>query len=321
MTPCREIRARLSEFMDGAVDAKAASRIKKHLEACPLCREELASLQAVSKALGTLKAVKPPDDFLEQLHGRMASEGLLRRLFQRRFIPFGIKVPLKLASAVAAGVLIFFVFYPKQTQPPVMAPTGVVREVRERTLASKSTKGREGARTGGSAPESTWSEVVPKRMSEPLEIVLYVKKSAPTGGKGPYRRVLEDKTKPLKAVSPAADQRALKRKGPPDGAAGARFTDRRTDEKKKAGAGSAPLVKKEGLEARVAAHVVRVGGRVIDSFEKTKEKILICRIPSEALEALEKRFKALDAESVFPDKALAKGRDFLRVRVRIVTAD
>lgn len=57
---CREAVSLLTEYLEGALDERDASRLETHLAACPHCTEYLAQLRAVIDALG-----RPEPDDLE----------------------------------------------------------------------------------------------------------------------------------------------------------------------------------------------------------------------------------------------------------------
>ena len=58
-----------------------------------------------------MERVKAPDDFLEQLHDRMANRPRLKMWANRLFMPFRVKVPIQFAAAVAMAVLVFFMIH------------------------------------------------------------------------------------------------------------------------------------------------------------------------------------------------------------------
>jgi anti-sigma factor RsiW len=54
---CREVRAQMSDYLDGELDPRAASGVDRHLRWCPNCRRMLESLRrtvAGLRALGDL---------------------------------------------------------------------------------------------------------------------------------------------------------------------------------------------------------------------------------------------------------------------------
>lgn len=50
---------------------------RKHLEACPACKAELAALVAQTEAIGSLPDLRPPSGDWEALEARLVSEGLI----------------------------------------------------------------------------------------------------------------------------------------------------------------------------------------------------------------------------------------------------
>jgi len=97
---CAEIREKLSEYIDDSLDPETNRLLKQHLLECKGCRAEYATLKALVDDLGSLGTVKPPADFLEQLHGRMASKFDLRKIIQKLFSPWQFKIPLGLATVM-----------------------------------------------------------------------------------------------------------------------------------------------------------------------------------------------------------------------------
>jgi len=107
MTDCSEIRTLLSEYLDDALDAKAKALADEHLRSCPACREELDSLKALVKDLGSIESVRAPADFLDQLHKRMERPSRVSTLRDWLFYPLRVKIPLQLAGAAVMAFIIF----------------------------------------------------------------------------------------------------------------------------------------------------------------------------------------------------------------------
>jgi anti-sigma factor RsiW len=62
---CREVRAQMSDYLDGDLDATAAAAVQRHTRWCPNCRRMLTNL---GRTLGGLHALRdapfpgqPPD--------------------------------------------------------------------------------------------------------------------------------------------------------------------------------------------------------------------------------------------------------------------
>jgi hypothetical protein len=106
---CAAIQKLLSEYIDGTLDAKSVQVVERHVSVCEDCKETLASLTAIVEELNTLEPVEPPADFLEKIHQRMEPRFDLNRILRKLFVPFKIKIPLQLAAAATASILVVMV--------------------------------------------------------------------------------------------------------------------------------------------------------------------------------------------------------------------
>lgn len=59
---CREIFARLSEYLDGELDPEICSHLEGHLGDCPPCQVFLESLRRTVGLVGGIPAPKLPDE-------------------------------------------------------------------------------------------------------------------------------------------------------------------------------------------------------------------------------------------------------------------
>ena len=107
---CAEIEKFLSEYIDGTLDRETRDLVEKHLRTCKACREELASLRAVVKELGSLESVEAPADFLDKVHERIEQPSRFAKILRALFVPTRIKIPFQLATAAATAVLVFSLF-------------------------------------------------------------------------------------------------------------------------------------------------------------------------------------------------------------------
>jgi hypothetical protein len=113
---CNEVRDRLSEYLDGVLPIETKTRVDDHLSVCAGCRKELDSLKAVVRELNTLHQVDPPDDFLEQLHGRMTARPWHQRVIRSLFLPLRFKIPIQVAGALTAALLVFSILTLQQDE-------------------------------------------------------------------------------------------------------------------------------------------------------------------------------------------------------------
>ena len=64
---CREMFARLSEYLDGELDAEICSRIEAHMGDCPPCEAFLESLRRTVNLARDLPEHELPEDFTREL--------------------------------------------------------------------------------------------------------------------------------------------------------------------------------------------------------------------------------------------------------------
>jgi anti-sigma factor RsiW len=57
---CREVRANMSAYLDGELDAASAARVKRHVRWCPNCRRMLRNLTRTIAGLRALHSQDPP---------------------------------------------------------------------------------------------------------------------------------------------------------------------------------------------------------------------------------------------------------------------
>jgi hypothetical protein len=106
---CQDIREHLSGYIDNALDQGERDIVEKHIADCSACREELDSLKALVKEISSVKPVKPPEDFLFQIHRRMDPGFSLASIARKLFAPLRVKIPMHFAATVAVCVLVIFI--------------------------------------------------------------------------------------------------------------------------------------------------------------------------------------------------------------------
>ena len=127
---CAEIEKFLSEYIDGILDRETRGLVEDHLRTCKACGEELASLRAVVKELGSLEPVEAPADFLDKVHERIEQPSRFSKILRGLFVPTRIKIPFQLATAAATAVLVFSLFnlmQPEKQMVGVPSDSGPIR--------------------------------------------------------------------------------------------------------------------------------------------------------------------------------------------------
>jgi len=136
---CAEIKELLSEHIDGILDRETRDLVEEHLRTCKDCREELASLRAVVKELGSLEPVEVPADFLDKVHERIKQRSRFSKILRALFVPTRIKIPFQLATAAATAVLVFSLFnlmQPAKQMVGVPADSSPIRSAKKPAAGS-----------------------------------------------------------------------------------------------------------------------------------------------------------------------------------------
>ena len=64
---CRQAVSLMAAYLDGALDARDATRLERHLAGCPHCSEYLAQIRATVDALGRVEPDDLSDDAVDDL--------------------------------------------------------------------------------------------------------------------------------------------------------------------------------------------------------------------------------------------------------------
>lgn len=140
MTDCSEIRTFLSEYLDDALDAQAKSLADEHLRTCPACRKELESLKTLVQGMSSLQPARAPADFLDQLHKRMERPSKPTKIREWFFYPLRVKIPLQLAGAAVAALIIFSILPLEQSSLKMSSKTE--QEKTDAAYPDREAKGR-----------------------------------------------------------------------------------------------------------------------------------------------------------------------------------
>ncbi len=109
---CLEVKKILHAYIDNDIERGMEKIVKVHLSSCDACREEYDNLMKYEGEMSSLKQVKPPEDFLQQIHKRMEKPSYARQIAQKLFFPLNIKLPLEAAGVLATVVIAVLIFNP-----------------------------------------------------------------------------------------------------------------------------------------------------------------------------------------------------------------
>jgi hypothetical protein len=102
----------LPDYVRGHLPAEERAAVERALARSEELRRERDRLEAYYGAMNALGAVKAPDDFLEKIHNRIETGGVVKRLLRRLFLPMPVKLPLELAGLAVTAVLILMIYQP-----------------------------------------------------------------------------------------------------------------------------------------------------------------------------------------------------------------
>jgi len=109
---CRDVRAALSAYLDGDLDARLAGEIRAHLEGCAGCRSELDLQRLTVGALQRLPELPPPAAILAGVRARLRPEAWYRRLLEGRQWRLGVPIGALASLLVILGISLFQSRYP-----------------------------------------------------------------------------------------------------------------------------------------------------------------------------------------------------------------
>jgi hypothetical protein len=76
---CEETKQSLSLYVDDALMLPARIAVDEHVDKCPVCRDELVQLRALTRSLSMLSTPQPPVDLAASINDALAIEAFARR--------------------------------------------------------------------------------------------------------------------------------------------------------------------------------------------------------------------------------------------------
>lgn len=116
-----KIKEMLPDYVQGLLSEEDSLAVKEQLEKSEPLRKEYEELRSYYHAIGTLKPVKAPHNFLDKIHSRIEAPSPLAQVLKKLFYPFHIKIPIELAGVVLTAVLLILIYNPFSSKkiPPV----------------------------------------------------------------------------------------------------------------------------------------------------------------------------------------------------------
>ena len=138
-TACAQVEELLPAYEEGDLTVEETSRMERHLQACPACRQGLADLRSTWELLGTWKDVEPAPSWRQDFWRNLGRDEERRRQGAWRFLSDRRWAPLATAAVLALGFFAGAFWQEGPVQPTGMAASMVIsRGVAEIAMASDS---------------------------------------------------------------------------------------------------------------------------------------------------------------------------------------
>ena len=106
-----EIRHRLSEYIDGSVTAEEKKEMEAHLRTCSACNDAFSELQKTIEHIKTVEEVETPAWMTQKIMAKVRSEESKKKsLFQKRFFPPLMKIPIQTVAVLFVAVCAFYIY-------------------------------------------------------------------------------------------------------------------------------------------------------------------------------------------------------------------
>jgi len=103
---CSKIQIKLSNYLDNALPDNEKEEIANHLQTCPSCQEEFATLKKLQSTLGLLDDISAPDGFSSNLIGKIHE---IERKTEST-MPYAVFGRTVMAAACTAVILLSIIF-------------------------------------------------------------------------------------------------------------------------------------------------------------------------------------------------------------------
>lgn len=124
---CDQACDRLEAWIDGDLDQKASEDVRRHIEGCPSCRNELELAEEISATLRSLPSFAMPAGVLQAVRTATEADSA-----QEPAAGWWTR-PVAAVAAIAAAVLLALVIAPERQKPLPHADTAEVERVTAET--------------------------------------------------------------------------------------------------------------------------------------------------------------------------------------------
>jgi hypothetical protein len=306
---CKNIRERLTAFLEGVVTLDEQKLIKEHLVGCEQCTKALDDLRKTEVLLKGLQEVEPPPWFTQKIMARVRAEKEAKsNTFQRLFYPLHVKVPIHAVITFLIAVAVIYVF---KAMEPEMAKVRmpsvseqVVRkdEAPKELLQLKKESQTLGEEAGDKRVEQQAVEATRSTPAEPPAQTMLAEKKQPMEAEQ-----VEDREKKDAVTGYSVEERALG--GPPRFKAAAK-------QKEFAINLSVRLGEIKAAAREVETLLGRLGAEGIGKESSQNREVITAELRAEKMDELIEKLKEIGEvkEPVLP-KGIPGGKTTIRIEL------
>jgi hypothetical protein len=102
------MKKKLSEYLEGELEAEEKAYVEEHLATCEDCSATLDELKKTLQYISDLDDVEPPSWFAEKVMQRVREEAEKESFFRKLFYPLHIKLPMEAVALVLVAVVAYY---------------------------------------------------------------------------------------------------------------------------------------------------------------------------------------------------------------------
>jgi hypothetical protein len=159
---CEEVQKYLADFLDKSLDIERTQEIEDHLTGCSLCSEEVASLAECHRLVSGLPVVEPPVGFTTRVMAEVREAANPPSLWERLFLPLGIKIPLQATAVVLIAGLAAYIYQKEPLQRESVVPVQPQSSFREQNETDRLAPSVTRAPTTSSKTKEVAEEIKPR---------------------------------------------------------------------------------------------------------------------------------------------------------------
>jgi len=125
---CREIRPKISEWIDNDLDHSDEGLVPGHMDLCEDCSKLHHDLVSLKQSVAELDLFEPPDTMWVGIRAQLLAEGLIERRsiwnFWKNLLPSSASLKPALSGALVTLVLVssLYVFFARRAGEPIPPP-------------------------------------------------------------------------------------------------------------------------------------------------------------------------------------------------------